>query len=325
MAIFYPTWNATSAYATGANVTFNGVIYTAVAAVPVGTTSNPNAIPFENPSWRVTHVVRIQDYYSLIEAVKLELKQVADDQTNRSIPYFIQKAELSFQRTVRVPQMQRRALITSDSQGRLRVPSDILEPINLRLNNNSTYKAENISIKYVGSDYEEWVERSFGDLEETIIDFTAELNRLDPVFRIEGSYIYVNPTPEANTEYELIYYGAFPQLGTVANLVNDNGEAINANNQTIAQWIAADPANNTATNFVQATEAVTTNYYTQAAPDLILSGALVQASLWLKETELGQVWLNAFEAAKAEIEDQVESFESASPQEINLMNGNYQT
>ena len=324
MAIFEPTWSDTAAYAVGDRVTFNGVVYQNAVAVNAAVSPASNPIPFDNTSWTVSHIVRLLDYYSIIEAVKLEIKQVADEETNRSIPYFIHKASNSFERTIRVPQMIRKALITSGSTGRLRIPADMLEPINLRRNNENAINQRNISIRFVGDSYEEWIAREFDDISETTIDNEGDRIVASPVFRIEGNDILIAPEPESGVEYELVYYGSFPQLGTVANLVNNDGIAINSAGQTSAQWVAAG-GTNTAANFVQATEAVTTNYFTQTAPELILHGAIYQAYLWLKETESAQVALNDFNRIKQEIEEEVEDFLSSAPQDIFLTNGNYQT
>ena len=330
MATFEPTWSDTATYTndgtTAQRITFNGVVYS-VASPASGTTTRTTTagqIPFDNDDWVVSHIVRLIDYYSIIEGLKLELKQVADSETNLSMPYFIQKAELSFQRTIRVPQMVRRAVLTSESNGDLRIPSDMLEPINLRRNTEASINQRNISIRFTGDDYQEWVSRQFDDITDTTIDSDGERIVAAPVFRIEGNDIKIAPTPEAGIEYELVYYGSFPQLGTVANLVNDEGLPVNSAGQTSAQWVAAG-GTNTAANFVQATEAITTNYYTQTDPDLVFYGALYQAYLWLKETDSAQVALNDFNRVKEEIEMQVEDFLSSAPQDIFLTNGNYQT
>ena len=133
MAVMYNQW-APGVFNSGDRVRFNGVVYEATSARAATDTDNPQ---LDTANWKVVAVIRIQDYNSLIEAVRLELN-VDDDRINSSIPFFIQMSEQSFQTRIRAPIQRARMLLTIDDQSRVDVPEDLLQVINLRINQDDT-------------------------------------------------------------------------------------------------------------------------------------------------------------------------------------------
>ena len=69
MAVNYPDWS-TGVFARGDLVRFNGVLYEALNARTATDTDNPSV---DTANWKVAAVLRIQDYNSLIEAIRLEI------------------------------------------------------------------------------------------------------------------------------------------------------------------------------------------------------------------------------------------------------------
>ena len=108
------------------------------------------------------------------------------------------------------------------------------------------------------------------------------------------------------TEIELYYYAQIPQLGTTVRLVNQNGDPINAEGQTIDQWIAAG---NTRDSFEQATDMVEVNWFITAKPDLLLYGAITKAEAYLRDDPRMEIWNRKFERAELETMDLITRFE----------------
>lgn len=318
MAFVYPTWSAGS-FSVGDKVQFNGVLYEALVARTPSDTMNPQ---LDRDSWKVAAVLRIQDYCSLIEAIRLEIN-TDDDMINDSVPMFIQMAEESFKTRIRAP-IQRcgPVILTTDSESRITVPQDLLQVINLRLNQDSTAGDSIFSrggTEILAGNFEEW--KDLQRYYQSNIGFgtgrAIPTNYEAPVYWYDRSYFHIAPNLEMGTEIELYYYAHIPQLGTTVNLVNQNGEPINDAGQTVAQWIAAG---NTADTFVQATDMVENNWFITAAPQMIKYGAIAEAEGYLKDDPRMEIWQRKFERAEAETHDLINTFDEGRAHTIQLFN-----
>ena len=314
MALNYNNWAAATSYAVGDRARYNGVLYRALNAITGNPSNNNPNIDVDN--WVVAAVLRIQDYNSLIEAIKLEIN-TDDDMINDSIPMFIQLAEESFQTRIRAPIQRARTILTVDAESRVLVPGDLLQVINMRINEGTsgapTTGDSLISRGYteiLAGNYEEYrdLQRYFSsDLGEGI-NRSYPTNYEAPVYWFDDQYFYIAPNIAMGTEIELYYYAQIPQLGTTVRLVNQNGDPINDQGQTVDQWIAAG-GGNTANNFIQATDTVEVNWYITAKPDLLLYGAITKAEAYLKDDPRMEIWRTQFERAELETMDLITRFE----------------
>ncbi len=311
MAVTYNDWaGATTSYSSGDRVKDDGVVYAANKAI---TAATDNGNPCETPDdWDPVAVLRIQSYNSLIEAVRLELN-TTDEQINDSIPLYIQLAESSFRTRIRAPIQRCSVDLLTDSQSRIEIPSDLLQVINLRLDDDTGIGDSLLNrgvTEIQGGNFEEWkdLQRYYRSSNGFVNRRTAPTNYDAPIYWFDGQYFWIAPDLAEGTELELYYYAAIPELGTTVFLVDDNGEPINSAGQTVAEWIAADAAN-TAGNFVQASEIVNVNWFTQAAPQMLLYGALVSASSYLNDDVRIPMWQERFVAAEQETMELIDRFE----------------
>ena len=306
MAVMYNQW-APGVFNSGDRVRFNGVVYEATSARAATDTDNPQ---LDTANWKVVAVIRIQDYNSLIEAVRLELN-VDDDRINSSIPFFIQMSEQSFQTRIRAPIRRARMLLTIDDQSRVDVPEDLLQVINLRINQDDTAGDSIMSrggTEILAGNYEEY--KDLQRYYQSNIGFgtgrAIPTNYEAPVYWFDDRYFYVAPNLEMGTVLELYYYATIPQLGTTVNLVNQNGDPINSTGETVTQWVNAG---NSANTFVQATDMVEVNWFVTAAPQMLLYGALTNAQAYLKDDERIALWQARFDAAEAETQLLIDRFD----------------
>ena len=306
MAIMYPEWSATTDYAINAIARREGILYKATTAI-TGNASNTEP-RLDQANWEVFAVIRIEDYYSLIEAIRLELNRNDDEYLVQSIPLFIQLAEESFQTRIRAPIQRARRLITTDAESRITVPSGLLQVINLRINGDQLQGSSLLSAgqsEILAGNFEEYIDlkRSYSN------DFTFNSypsNYDAPVYWFDSTYFNIAPTLEEGTELELWYYEQIPQLGRTVLLTDGMGNAINAEGMTLVQWVDAGNSEN---SFVQASEVVINNWFISAVPQLLLYGALVNAESYLKEDQRIPLWQARFQAAEAETVELIQRFE----------------
>lgn len=306
MVAVYNEWTA-GTFAQGARVRFNGILYEAINARTASDTNNPQ-IDMDN--WRVVAVLRIQDYNSLQEAIKLEIN-TDDDMINESIPMFIQLAEESFQTRIRAPLQRSRMLLTVDAESRVEVPEDLLQVINLRINDDSTASDTLFSrgaTEILAGNYEEFqdLKRFYASNIGFGIPRSYPTFYEAPVYWFDDRYFHIAPTMAQGTELELYYYAIIPQLGTTVNLVNQDGQPINDAGQTVDQWVAAG---NTVNSFVQATDVVRVNWYVTAAPQMLLYGAIMKATAYLKDDPRLPIWQEAFATAESETHTIIDRFQ----------------
>ena len=306
MARIYPEWSATSDYAVDAIARREGILYKATSAI---TGNSTNVEPRLNEDeWDVYAVVRIEDYYSLIEAIRLELNRTDDEYLTQSIPLFIQLAEESFQTRIRAPIQRSRMILTVDAESRVAVPSGLLQVLNLRINGDQLQGSSLLSAgqsEILAGNFEEYIDlkRSYSN------DFTFNSypsNYDAPVYWFDSTYFNIAPTLEEGTELELWYYEQIPQLGREVLLTDANGNPINSAGQTLTQWTDSGES---ASSFVQATEVVISNWFVSAVPQLLLYGALVNAESFLKEDARIPLWQSRFQAAEAETMELIQRFE----------------
>ena len=308
MAIIFPDWVAANDYAVGAIVKKDGVSYKAQNAI---TGSDSNQEPrLDTTNWEVYSVLRILDYYSLIEAVRLELNRNDDEYLVQSIPLFIQLAEESFQTRIRAPIQRSRMVLPVDAESRITVPSGLLQVLNLRINSDELQGNSILSegqSEILAGNFEEFIrlKRSYS----TDFNSNAYPSNYDaPVYWFDSTYFNIAPTLEEGTELELWYYEQIPQLGREVLLTDAAGNPINDQGMTETQWIE-EGGGNTADNFVQATELVISNWFISAVPQLLLYGALVNAESYLKEDQRIPLWQARFQAAEAETMELIQRFE----------------
>lgn len=309
MATFeYPTWSA-GTYAVGDRVQDNGVLYQALTARTSSDTTRPS---LDRTNWKLAGIIRIQNRNALYEAIRFEIN-VNNDMIDDSAPFFVQLAEESFQTRIRAPIQRSTVTLTTDSQGRIEVPEDLLEVINVRIMDNAAGSDEimdnmRIEILAAGSQ-EEYLRLREG--------YNSYRFRLDAyrtgVYWYDDRYFKIAPVLDAGTEIELQYYAKIPQLGSTVNLVNQNGQPINSAGQTVDQWVAAG---NTPGSFEQATDTVDVNWFITAAPQMLLYGAILNAESYLKDDERLPMWQQRFQAAEAETINLIERFQDNRPQFI---------
>ena len=288
MAFIIPTTWAAGTYPTGTQRIYNGVLYEVVS------TAATSFRPDQSNDWNVIAVHQIQDYNSLVEAVRLNLN-VDDDEINRSVPLFIQLAEESFKTRIRVPQQRKRVVLTTDADSKVEVPGDLLEVINLRHNTDSfsggllNLQARGV-IEILNGTYEDY-QRLVRFGQGTDFIGTNDINSYDaPVFWFDNRYFRIAPAYETGTEIELWYIALIRPLGS--SYTDSNGMS-----QTVTQ-----------------------NWYTSAAPQMLLYGALCKAESYLKDPERIAMWKESFEAAQAETQDMINRFENSQPHTLFIEN-----
>ena len=120
-----------------------------------------------------------------------------------------------------------------------------------------------------------------------------------PVWWVDDQYLYIAPNYDAGTEIELTYFRREPELGSIGLDVNNAFEPLNAQGQTLAEWIAADPLLNNADNFVQGTTVITSNLWTATVPHLLINGALAQGFRADADADQAAIWDQQFQTMLA--------------------------
>ena len=316
MAFIIPTEWTAGTYTAGDEVLDGGVVYRAIS----DRTSADTVRPSLNTNWEVVSVINVNDYNSVVEAVRLQLNVRNNPEINDSIPLFIQLTEESFKTRIRAPQMRMTTILTVDSESRIRPPGDLIEVINLRLNSDVSPRAGvfgNEVIEILNSNYEEFQRvRAAGRANN---NFTNDSNAFESaVYWFDSTYFHLAPTYEAGTEIELVYYKVIPQLGSSVLLTDANGNPVNAAGQTLAQWTAAG---NTADSFVQASQTVTRNWFTSAVPQLLVYGACLRGKVYLRDDDprIAQ-WEEMYAQAELEVHEYINTFEDSQPHAIYITN-----
>ena len=304
----HPDWVSGTNYTQGNTVKSDGVIYEARSDITSSTT-DPR---LDTTNWRVAGIFRIENYYSLIEAIRLELNVPQQRSILESIPHFINLAEDSFATRLRPPVQRTRRILMTDADSKIEIPQDLLEVINLRINSDTAGNNTLIDrgkTEILAGNFEEYrdLKRLFDNgfqIRSRNFEFEA------PVYWYDNQYFWIAPDLDVGTEIELWYYASIPQLGSTVFLVDSNGNPINADGMTSAQWVAAG---NTAESFVQATSLVLTNWFIFEASQMLLYGALVQASAYLHNDARTEIWQQKFERAEVETTYKVQRFENHRP------------
>ncbi len=309
MAVTYSDWAGTTvSYTSGQKVKDDGVVYAANKAIA---SNANNTRPCEAPDdWDPVAVLRIQSYSSLIEAIRLELN-TTDDRINDSVPLYIQMAEASFRTRIRAPIQRCETVLTVDAESKVSIPSDLLQVINLRINDDDAGGDSIISrggTEILAGNYEEYkdLQRFYKSSNGFVNRRAAPTNYDAPVYWFDSSSFYIAPDLDEGTELELYYYATIPDLGSTVFIVDGDGSALNGAGQTLAEWVAAG---NDADDFVQASEEVSVNWFIQAAPQMLLYGALVSATSYLHNDERAPMWHQRFQAAELETMELIDRFE----------------
>ena len=329
MASLPTDWAAATAYAVGDLANFNGVVYRRLVA---GTTSAEPCDDTDN--WIVEYVVRAEDWNSIIESVRLELN-VDDDKINNSIPYFVQLTENSVTKKVRPPTNLVTTLRTIVNVGNtgyagrtyIQAPTDLLNVENIRINSSNPSHfgllgLGNVEITAAQSDADFEVVRQYYNNDNNIFGQQSISNFRTPLYRfitIGGiPYFEIAPSSfDVGTTLEIRYWNSEPSLGTVHPRINSLGLPINSAGQTSAEWV---DAGNDEADFVQANVTIKRNWYTSNAPELIIYGALMKASAYLKDDQRAAIWAQQFENAEQETIDLIYRFEEVRPSDQQFYN-----
>lgn len=306
-----------NAWVSGASYTANisRVMYRGIVFVANTTHNGITTNPLEDETnWRVESVFRIQDYYSLIESVRLAIN-TDDDSINNSIPMFIQLAEQSFSTRLRVPAMLQRETVTVTANNTAPIPDNLLQVENVRLRNNDIGGGDGDfnSLLYNGryeinsaNYYEFQLIQQRYDSDIDFFDAVSSTQFRSMVYWNDGTNLHFAPSLEAGTQIEIVFYGQLTPLGYPILLTNAAGEPINSAEQTQAEWVAAG---NSADSFVQADGIQETNWFLQAAPRMVMYGAIMQAEQYLKDDQRWPAFQQQFAQAENEIMELVEKFD----------------
>ena len=273
-------WSATAAYSVNAVVDYNGIRF--VCNTAVAANANGNAIPVGNSSWTFDAVLRITDYYSLQYAIESAINK-DDDEINNSIPLYIQNTERKVGKLLRSPAQLYTATFTLDSMSRFSIPSDLLQIYHMRFPmEDAGYSLEsrgNVSIQRAAerTDFEE-LKQYYNSNRYWNSDFTYDF----PLYRVDNQHIYIAPDQEANTQVEMMYYQAVPELGATKT---DNTRVLS-------------------------------NLWTANCPHLIKAGACWEASEYLKDDERAQMWKTQFTDLLKATQVEFDKFEAAGSQRI---------
>ena len=297
-------WVSNQAYTKGNEAQHKGVNYKATDDIT--STTSP---AIDGVNWEVVSVSKIQDYGSLVEAIRLQLNVQTKPEIYNSVPMFIQLAEESFKMRLRPPSSRKTVTVTLDSDGKFAVPGDLVQVINLRVLEAATGSIDvfrNATVEILNANYEEMqsLRQHFtGSYTGSISQFEA------PLYWFDNRHFWIAPTYAAGTTIELVYYKSINTLGTVINITNAAGDPINAVGQTSAEWVAAG-GSNTAENFVQNQLIVENNWYLSAAPQLMLYGALLKSQAFVKSSpDALNTWKELYAEAESELMDFIATFE----------------
>ena len=318
MAIFQNEWHSANAYTMGSLAMYSGVVYEALVDIAADTTDTP----FDNTNWKVRHVVDAKDVYGITEAIRLELSAAKNDQTNDSIVYLMGHTQRSVERNLRTPSMLDSKFRRTQKVGdevMVSVPDGLLEP--LRLNVVSTTIAPSaLSIKRC--DPTEYRRFFLGGRDEVRYRsdeaFSSPYITYGYLPKGDDGYLIAPATLDDDTKIEFYGYYREPILGRSIARVNDDGDALNAANQTITQWQAAG---NSGSTFVQAIDNTTENYFSRSAPDLLIYGTLSRAFAYIKDEQRAQYWTQMFQATLDEIVNEVNDHDAGTEEYISLMHG----
>lgn len=318
---------AANSYAEGDLVLFKGVVCEAVADIPASSSNQSPIYTYDErtgysagdtTNWVVRGVSDSSlSYFALVESIKLAT--ISDDEAiNNSVGEAIKDVENSFYTRRRVPVMVEVATLTVDANGRVVPPSDLMEVIHQNIETAGGGQTDGFNslvrrgqIEIISANSFEWnylrqTARNdfnyFGSSEQAIA-------RSLTYFKF-GRYWEYSPALGEGTEIRLTYYSRVPQLNTVHPIVDANGEPINNDGMTLAQWVAAG---NTGTSFVQGTIHIDTNWFSSVKPDMIKFGAIMNLEQYLHDNEQWPVWQQKFVQAEAELSELVERFDDRGP------------
>ena len=322
MAFIIPTaWaGQTTSYTAGQQVSLNGVTYEAINDIAAGQNNEPPST--DGVNWKAVAVTEVQDYNGLVEGVRLQLNTRAVEIYN-SIPLFISLTEESFKTRLRLPQQLRRVTITTtigpDGESRCRIPEGVLEfgLVRRKSNNFDGYRTspyDNDDIELLAADRESYfrVLRAESTFNEDYYAFDTG------VYYWDRGYLNFAPGYPAGTEIEVEYYRVIPKLGTQATVTDLDGNPLNADGMTLAQWVAAG---NTAETFVPNIRTVVTNDFLSIAPQMLLYGACLRAKPFLHDDDPRiQLWTQMYGAAEAELQYLIDQFKNNQAHSLFIQN-----
>ena len=332
MAIFAQMWAAPTTYSVGDQVNYSGVVYEAQNPI-TGNANNPNPCN-DTTNWRVSYIERVESLTSIVEFVKLELNQ-DDPQINNSIIEYINRGAKFVNQKLRLPSNLVSTIVTTTAipnagyEGRLyiNIPGDLLQVQNLRINSDTpsgygliAQGTLEILTAQTDADFETLVQYYTSNTSLFGYQNLAQFNA--PLYRVQniGGIPYFELAPPdigTGTDIEIRYWKAEPELGSVHPRVNTQGVPLNAQGQTMAEWVAAG---NTADTFVQQQVRIEDNWFTNNQPYLIAYAALYHASAWLKDVERAQLWKLRYDEEEVRVEEYISAFTEDRPTDIQMYN-----
>ena len=298
-------------------VTYRGIIFQALTTHN-GVTTDPLE---DTTNWKVNGIYRIQDIYSLAEAVKIAVNRNVP-QINNSVWMYIQMMEASIATRLRVPAQLTRTVqtvvqMTEDGESYIEMPDSTLQIENIRVMNPDGVGGDDgdfNSLLYQGryeineaNYYEYQLIKQRYDSDIDFFDAVSSTQFRSMVYWNDGRRAYFAPTLSAGTQVEVVYYAELNPLGYPILLTNADGDAVNDAGQTQAQWIAAG---NTAATFVQGSGIQETNWFVQAGPRMCLYGTIMTMEQFLKDDDRWPLFQQQFLQAEAEIQELIDKFES---------------
>ncbi len=313
---YFPTdWVPTQAYDKGDVVNYAGAIFELTATSLAGDADNKS--PFDDQAnWKLVYVNSIENIYSLISAVKLQLN-TNNEAMNGSIPMAIRLAEQSIATHIRVPQQTVEEELTITSDSRVSVPASLVEVINVELKSNANGDTSDYN-RFINNGRFEIIELSRYEYQRLKLFFSGDalvLNRSLPPMRSagywnDGEYFHFAPKLGNDSVIRVVYKAQLTPLGYPIQLTNADGELVNSAGETLEEWVADG---NDADDFVIATGIQEINWYVQAVPRLIYFGTLMQMAQLLKDDKRLGYWEEQFLKAKIEAETLVARFEDNRP------------
>ena len=259
-------------------------------------TANPLVPKYvEEPVWQFEYVLRIEDYFSLQEAVKLALN-TNDSMINDSIPMFIQQSEIALNDVVRSPAQRTALIFVTDQFNRIQIPPGMLEIINMRIYGDSGGKSYSFRDRGYISIERAFDRPQFEQMKQYYKGnngFQSGIGQAEyPVYWDDGQYYWLALDYPEGTEVEIVFFQSPPTLGSQACLFDVQGRPLNNRGQYLTEWLFIGGV---AENFLQTNTYTYGNLWTSTTPHLLKLGACVQAETYLYDEARATVWKTEYE------------------------------
>ena len=317
-------WDGTNtSYVEGDKVLFKGVVCECINDIAANASNQTPIYTFNTrtgyttgdaTNWIVRGVVDDSlSFFALTEAAKLAIA-TDDDEILNSVPMAMKDVERSFYTRQRVPVMIQEYVMTVDAEGRVTPPSDLYEVIHQNIESdvntdvvNNLISAGRIQIIQANAFESQFLKETTGDDLNFLGNGVQSFARTLTYFRYGRQWEY-QPGLAEGTKIRLVYYAKIPQLNTIHPVVNASGLPINAEGQTLAQWLEAGESEDT---FVQTTLYIDTNWFSSVKPDIYKFGAIMHLEQYLHDKDQWPVWQQKAVQSEAELSDWIDRFDDS--------------